>query len=87
MKNLNITELLTANGEEYEENLDNAIHAIPRFQAANDELNGHITKLKDIYPAWKDLDSCIGGLECIHRDTSFNEGFKMGIQLMLSSLK
>ena len=87
MNNLCITDLMFGSMEEHDLELQNAISINPEYTEAVKRIEKHYEELKKLgYKQWLEMDSNINGLEIAARDTAFNEGFKLAVKLILSSI-
>ena len=86
--NLNITDLILGGYEDYDMEIAKAIDNNPKYIEAVQKIEGHYEKLKHFdKKLWLEMDSDINTLETIAKDTAFNEGFKLAIRLILSSVQ
>ena len=87
MKTIKATELLCAGFEAHEEELQGKIKENVEYQKANEEFSKHLNTLKSNYSYMSAVEDYVNTIEIIARDTAFDEGFKLGVQLIVSSLK
>lgn len=85
---LQITDLVFGSVDKHEEDLNKTINANPEYTQAVERVNEHYEKLKTLdRELWLDMDADLITLETIARDTAFNEGFKLAVKLILSSVQ
>lgn len=73
--------------EDHDMELQMAINNNQDYIKSQETVAELLEKLKDVdKKTWIDLDSEIRFSEALARDTAFNEGFKLGIRLILSSI-
>lgn len=85
---LQITDLVFGSVDKHEEDLNKTINANPEYTQAVERVNEHYEKLKTLdRELWLDMDADLITLETIARDTAFNEGFKLAVKLILSSIQ
>lgn len=88
INNLNITDLIFGSMEEHDAKLSDAIDSNPEYMEAVNKVKEHYEKLKELAPEmWFEMDSDITTMEVASRDIAFNEGFKLAIKLILSSVQ
>lgn len=87
MEKMNIIDLIHIGTEDHTEELSRKIDSNPEYQKIEKEFYKHIETLKGDYPSLRlEIEACVSAMANIGRETSFNEGFKLGIQLILSSM-
>lgn len=85
---LNITDLMFGDMEEHDAALQNTINANPEYIETAKKIEKHYEKLKTLdHKMWFEMDSDVNTLEVIVRGTAFNEGFKLAVKLILSSVQ
>lgn len=85
---LQITDLMFGSFEEHDLKLHNIIKSNPEYMGAVKDLEEHYEELKKINPdLWLEMDSDVNRVEVISRDIAFNEGFKLAVKLILSSIQ
>lgn len=84
MNKLNIVDLLSTGYEKFANDLEKIIESNGEYQEAQEAFSEGISKLeKDI---WLEVESCEVRMETIAKETAFNEGFKMGVRLILGCI-
>lgn len=85
MKNLTITDLIEMYPDNHDFELGNKIKENPEYKKAQKEFYRIIDTLETKIRL--KLDDEAVRMETIAKDVAFNEGFKLAIQLILSSLQ
>lgn len=84
---LQITDLMFGSFEKNEMDLHNVINANPEYVETVAKVEQHYEKLKKLdRELWLEMDADLVTMETIARDTAFNEGFKLAVKLILSSV-
>lgn len=87
MNTIQITDLMFRDVEEHDQKLTKALESTPAYKEAVSKLNETTEKVKALdRDLWFELDSDIITAEVAARDAAFNEGFKLGVKLILSSV-
>ncbi len=84
-KHLQITDLMFGCVEEHDLSLQKMIESNPDYVKTLNNLNEKLNNL-DVQTKI-DIDSDFSYMEIIARDTAFNEGFKLAVKLILSSVQ
>ncbi len=85
---LKITDLMLGSFDKNEMDLHNAINANPEYVETVAKVEKHYEKLKTLdRELWLDMDADLVTMETIARDTAFNEGFKLAVRLIFSSIQ
>ncbi len=83
-----ITDLIFGSVEKHESDLDNAINANPEYAEAAARANEHYEKVKKLdAELWLEMEADLITLETISRDAAFNEGFRLAVRLIFSSIQ
>lgn len=85
MKIINIMDLIDMRFEDHNLELDNKIKAAPGYMEAQEKFLELINSLESKKKL--DISDTATYMETIAIDTAFNEGFKLAIQLILSSMQ
>ena len=74
--------------EEHDSTLQDAINNDPEYTEVAQRIEENYRKLEKLnYELWVNMDSDVNLLEVIARDIAFNEGFKLAVKLILSSVQ
>jgi hypothetical protein len=88
MNTIQITDLMFKDVEEHDLKLSKVFDSTPAYTEAVSKLNETTEKVKALdRDLWFELDSDIINVEVVARDTAFNEGFKLAVKLILSSIQ
>jgi predicted nuclease with TOPRIM domain len=88
MLNLTVKDLINKSFEDHDSALGEAIKNNPEYTEAEKRYEKLLERLKELdKQIWLDLDSEANLLEALAVDTAFNEGFKLAIKLILSSIQ
>lgn len=85
MKTINIMDLINMPFEDYDLELGKKIEAAPGYKETQEKYLELINSLEKQIKF--DIDSAATYMETIAIDVAFNEGFKLAIQLILSSIQ
>lgn len=84
MKGIDILELIDAGTEEIDEIIDDKLEKDERYKKAEKEFLEMIEPLEQKYDL--DIESAELIMETWAREVAFNEGFKMGVRLIISCM-
>lgn len=85
---LNIKDLMDKPFEDHDMELQKVIRDNPKYIEAEKTFEGLLEKVKQFdREIWFDLDNEANFLETLAIDTAFNEGFKLAIKLIFSSIQ
>lgn len=81
MNKLNIVDLLSTGYDKFDNVLSNIIESNNEYQEALEVFDKGISSLEK--NTRLEVESCESRMETIAKETAFNEGFKMGVRLIL----
>lgn len=85
---IQITDLMFGGFEEHDTKLSNAIDSNPEYMETVKKVESHYDELRKLdRELWAKMNSDVTRMEVAARDIAFNEGFKLAIKLILSSIQ
>ncbi|MEA4846695.1 MAG: hypothetical protein VB106_05605 [Clostridiaceae bacterium] len=88
MLKFDIVELMCTGFEGYEDDINGKIKAKEGYQEAQEIFYRHMERIhkNDSYKTMDEIEQSQIRMETVAKDTAFNEGFKMGVQMILGCL-
>lgn len=87
MKTISVTELLCVGFEAHELGLHEKIKASAEYQKAEEVFLKHIDSIRsNDYSCASEIEESVSVMESVAKDTGFDEGFKLAVRLISSSL-